>query len=159
MCRLSTMTKVRRRHPPLFKLFLQQCAALALATTSAPASTFPRRKRREHKYAEAEEELISFYDYYQEYATSSLFSRFTLADIQLICSCVPRRERDRTHGITIRHMEQPLLKVIEKRRRPTDGVQVEEIIYLVPELCVLAGMTEEIRTNGQLRLALFAQIM
>jgi hypothetical protein len=49
-------------------------------------------------------------------------------------------------------MEQPLLKVIEKRRRPTDGVQVEEIIYLVPELCVLAGMTEEMRTNGQLRL-------
>lgn len=48
-------------------------------------------------------------------------------------------------------MEQPLLKVIEKRRRPTDGVQVEEIIYLVPELCVLAGMTEEMRTNGQLR--------
>lgn len=87
-----------------------------------PASTFPRRKRREHKYAEAEEELISFYDYYQE-----------------------------THGITIRHMEQPLLKVVEKRRRPTDGVQVEEIIYLVPELCVLAGMTEEMRTNGQLR--------
>jgi hypothetical protein len=73
------LTKVRRRHP-LFTLFLQQCAVLALATTSAPASTFPRRKRREHKYAEAEEELISFYDYYQEYATSSLFSRFTLAD-------------------------------------------------------------------------------
>jgi hypothetical protein len=103
-------------------------------------STFPRRKRREHKYAEAEEEMVSFRDYYAQYCSV------------LLRVCLPKdvltRMAHRTHNLTIRELRQPLLMVIEKRRRPTDGVQVEETLYLVPELCVLAGMTEAMRTDG-----------
>lgn len=104
----------------------------------APESTFVRTKRTD-KLDPPVEETISYSRYFFEYWPFS-------SPLPVPCSsCV----FDRQYGLQIRDKTQPLLVSYNKRRRATDGVVEEQKIYLVPELCILAGLTEEMRTNGQ----------
>lgn len=47
------------------------------------------------------------------------------------------------YGITIKDESQPLIKVIEKRGR----AKIEETFYLIPELCCMTGLTDNMRAD------------
>ncbi|CAD8139528.1 unnamed protein product [Paramecium octaurelia] len=49
------------------------------------------------------------------------------------------------YKINIKDSTQPLIEVLEKSRKK----QEEKIIYLIPELCVLTGLSNEMRNNFQ----------
>jgi aubergine len=56
------------------------------------------------------------------------------------------------YDITIKHPSQPLLVSRSKQRR-LDGVE-EQSVYLVPELCRLTGLTDDMRNDFQLMKAI-----
>ncbi len=58
----------------------------------------------------------------------------------------------RYHKIQIQNKNQPLLISIQKRKRPGTAEKEEHIIYLIPELCHLTGMTDEMAQHNNLRL-------
>lgn len=93
-----------------------------------PRSTFTIRRKKGNE-SEAQEEEITFVEYYK-----------------------------RTHNIRIYDLDQPLLKVVEKRRRPTDGIQQEETIYIIPELCRVAGLPRSMQNDSQVRRNLLSAI-
>ncbi|CAK73120.1 unnamed protein product (macronuclear) [Paramecium tetraurelia] len=49
------------------------------------------------------------------------------------------------YKIAIKDVTQPLIEVLEKSRKK----QEEKIIYLIPELCVMTGLSNEMRNNFQ----------
>jgi aubergine len=56
------------------------------------------------------------------------------------------------YGLTIKNTTQPLL-VSKAKQRLSDGVE-QTYIYLVPELCRLTGLTDDMRNNFQLMKAI-----
>lgn len=76
------------------------------------------------------------------------------ADLKASSTFKDKKDQERTYcqyyqekyNIAIKDESQPLIKVIEKRGKS----KIEQTFYLVPELCCLTGLTDQMRADFNL---------
>lgn len=112
------------------------------------STTFYEELRNSQDYTQLESTIVMTVYNYKFYKVNRVNQDFTPAsefakeDGTSISYMEYYKQR---YNISIKDARQPLIEVLEKSRKKNE----EKILYLIPELCVLTGLSNEMRSNFQ----------